>query len=161
MSVVRQWVRGRHRHLRLLAIGAWLAMAGCSGSDGVQPDPAVEQFVGDWLATSMVLTSAANPDVHPDLIELGATFSVNVQPSGQYTAILLYSGQAQTEIGQLTVSGGSVTLQPSYPPSAQPATSSYSFPDADHFVLDGNTEFDFNLDGTPEAATAHIVFARK
>ena len=161
MSVVRQWVWGDHRHLRLLAIGLWLAAAGCTGSDAVQSDPAVAPFVGDWLATSMVITSAANPDVHPDLIELGATFSVNVQPSGQYTAILIYSGQAQTEIGQLTVSGGFVTLQPSYPPGAPPATSSFSFPDADHFVLDGDTEFDFNLDGTAEAATAHIAFTRK
>jgi len=161
MSVVRQWFPGGHRRLRAVAVGLWLAATGCSGSDGVQPDPSVAPFVGDWLATSMVLTSAANPDVHPDLIAFGATFSVNVQPSGQYTAILLYAGQARTEIGQLAVSAGSVTLRPSYPSGAQPATSSYSFSDADHFVLDGDTEFDFNLDGTPEAATAHMEFARK
>ncbi len=54
-----------------------------------------------------------------------------------------------------------MTLQPSFPSGAASATSTFSFPDADHFVLDGTTEFDFNLDGTSEAATAHIAFARK
>lgn len=159
MRLVRQRFSGIHRIFAVL-LATGIAAAGCS-SDAVQDDPAVAPFVGEWLATSMVLTSAANPDVHPDLIELGATFSVNVQPSGQYTAILLYSGQSQTEIGQLTVSGNAVTLQPTFPAGADGATSTYSFADADHLVLDGDTEFDFNLDGTPEAATAHIALARK
>jgi hypothetical protein len=160
MSVVRRRVWG-WRQLLPAFLAALSFATGCTGSDGVQVDPAVAPFVGDWLATAMVLTSVANPDVHPDLIEVGATFSVNIQPSGQYTAILLFSGQSQTEIGQLTVSGGSVTLHPSFPAGAAAATSTFSFPDADHLVLDGSTEFDFNLDGTSEAATAHVELARK
>lgn len=160
MSVVRRRFAGWRVSPPLLLVSI-LAGWACSGSDTVRADPEVAPFVGDWLATSMVLTSVANPDVHPDLIDVGATFSVNIQPSGQYTAILLYAGQSQTEIGQLTISGSMVTLQPSFPSNAAAATSTYSFPDANHLVLDGSTEFDFNLDGTDEAATAHIEFTRK
>ena len=160
MIVVPQ--RFRRSRWVLPALLTALALApGCGSSGGVQTDAAVAPFVGDWLATTMVLTSVANPDVHPDLISLGATFSVDVQPSGQYTAILIYSGQTQTEIGQLSVSGGTVTLQPSFPAGAPAAISDYTFPDPDHFVLDGATEFDFNLDGTAEAAQAHIAFSRR
>ena len=159
MIVARCGFPGR-AGLVLLLLAAVLPLGGCT-SDTLNVDPAVAPFVGDWLAASMVITSVADPDVHPDLIEVGATFSVNVQPSGQYTAILLYAGQSQTEIGQLSVSGSNVTLQPSFPSDAAPATSAYSFPDVDHLVLDGATEFDFNVDGTPEAAQAHIELARR
>jgi hypothetical protein len=160
MSVVRRGIRAYWPLLVAVLAAVPLAPA-CTSDDAVLPDPAVAPFVGEWLATSMVITSVANPDVHPDLIEIGATFSVNVQPSGQYTAILLYSGQTQTEIGQLEASGSTVTLTPSFPTNAPAATSTYAFPDADHLVLDGETEFDFNLDGTSEQATAHIELARR
>lgn len=159
MRIPRQQ-RGRAAAILAAWVGV-LVLGGCGGSDPVTADPAVEPFVGDWAATSLVLTSVANPDVHPDLIALGSTFTINVQPSGQYTAILLYAGQSQTEIGHITVSGNSVTLHPEIPPDGVSATSTYSFPDADHLVLDGDTEFDFNLDGTSEAATAHFELARK
>lgn len=156
---------GRHVRGRMMAalgvIVTTLVLGACgSSSDLVQPDPAVAPFVGDWKATALVLTSVANPDVHPDVISLGATFTINVQPSGQYTAILIFSGQDHTEIGQVTVSGNSITLHPQVPPGPD-ATSAYSFPDPDHLVLDGETQFDFNLDGTEEAALAHIELERK
>lgn len=137
-----------------------LTLAGCGGSDAVAPDDGIAQFVGDWDATAFVLTSVANPDVHPDLIEIGATFSMNVQPSGQYTAILLYAGQSQTEIGTVEVSGSTVILHRDFPAAAT-SSSTFAFSGPDHFTMDGDTEFDFNLDGTAEPARGHIEFARK
>lgn len=158
-GVRRMWGRGKSV---LGAAAAVVLLSSCGGSsDPVVADPAVAPFVGDWNATALVVTSVANPDVHPDLIALGATFSINVQPSGQYTAILIYAGQPNTQIGQVSVSGSRITLHPEVPPGEPDATSTYSFPDADHLVLDGETEFDFNLDGTPEPALAHIELARK
>jgi len=146
--------------------GAWvtaLGLAACGGSsETVTPDLSVAPFVGDWSATAMVLSSVANPDIQPDLISgFGASFTINVQPSGQYTAILIFAGQASTQIGQVTVSGSTITLRPEVPPNEPDATSTYAFPDANHLVLDGDTEFDFNFDGTAEAATAHIELERK
>jgi hypothetical protein len=107
----------------------------------------------------MVITSVANPDVSPDLIQLGATFSLNVQPSGQYTAILIYAEQASTEIGVLSVSGNVVTMTRSFP---NVATSTALFVlEGSHLTLDGDTDFDFNLDGTTEPALAHFELTKQ
>ncbi len=160
MNGVRR-VHGRRKAVLGAVVVTLLLVACGDSSDPVAPDPAVAPFVGDWNATALVITSVANPDIHPDLIALGATFTINVQPSGQYTAILIYAGQPSTQIGQVTVSGSSITLHPQVPAGEPDATSAYSFPDANHLVLDGETEFDFNLDGTNEPAVAHIELARK
>jgi len=135
-----------------------LVLAAC-GSENLAPDPAFAPFVGDWDATKLVLTSVANPDIAPDLIAMGASFKLNIQPSGQYTAILIYAQQASTEIGTISVSGNTVTLKRDFPsPSTTAAVFAMS---GDRLTLDGNTEFDFNLDGTPEAAVAHFELKRR
>lgn len=145
-----------------LCLGVALALGAC-GDDPADidttPDPAIAPFVGDWRASAMVLTNKANPSVAPDLIAEGAQFDLNVQPSGQYTAILTYQQQASTEIGFLSVSGSVVTLQRTFP-SAQTSTASYSF-SGSTLTLVGDSEFDFNLDGTPEEATAEIVLQKR
>ena len=107
----------------------------------------------------MVLTNKANPDVAPDLIQEGAQFDLNVQPSGQYTAILTYLQQASTEIGFISVSGSTVILERNFP-SAQTSTAVYRF-SGGQLILDGDSEFDFNLDGTAEPAEAHIVLDKR
>ena len=134
------------------------ALASCS-SDGLEPDPALAPFVGDWDATRLVLTSVANPDIAPDLIALGAAFKLNVQASGQYTAILIYAEQASTEIGVITVSGNTVTLRRDFPTSS--TTSATYVMSGNRLTLDGDSEFDFNLDGSPEAAVAHFELLRR
>ncbi|MFQ5537305.1 MAG: hypothetical protein ACE5GJ_07615 [Gemmatimonadota bacterium] len=142
-------------------IVAVLFLAACGSDDSPsEPDSELSALVGDWEATTLELTNTANPAVVVDLIEQGATFTLNVQPSGQYTAILIFSQQAQTEIGQLTVSGATVTLQPEYPSGLPPTTATYTL-EGGRLTLDGDTEFDFNLDGTPEAARSHIVLVRQ
>lgn len=133
-------------------------VAGCGG-DSVGPDPSVALLVGDWDATRVVLTSVANPQVKPELIALGAAFRLNIQPSGQYTAILLYAAQSSTEIGTLSVSGNTVTMKRNFPTLA---TSAALFAlEGNHLTLDGDSEFDFNLDGTPEPALAHFELLRR
>ncbi len=135
------------------------ALEGCGSSSAVEPNPGIAPLVGFWEATSMVITNVANPSVAPDLITLGAKFTFDVEPSGQYTAILVFAGQSSTEIGMLTLNGDVLTLQRQHP-SPQVSTSRITL-DGDHLTMDGPTEFDFNLDGTPEAATAHIELVRK
>jgi hypothetical protein len=152
-----RWARSpRLRNVLLFA--ALMTMA-CSGDKGTEPDPAIAPFVGDWAAQSLVLTSQANPDISGDIIQLGATFTLNVQPSGQYTAILLYAGQSLTEIGSIEVSGSTVTLRQTFP-SASTSAGVFSF-EGGHLIIDANTEFDFNQDGTPESALAHFDLVKK
>lgn len=133
--------------------------AACGGEDPVVVDPLVSPLVGDWTATAMVITSVANPDVAPELIGLGASFTLNVQPSGQYTAILIYAEQASTEIGFLSVSGNVVTMTHSFPDTK--TTSATYVLAGNRLTLDGDTDFDFNLDGTPEPALAHFELERR
>lgn len=148
----RGWRRGA------AAIALVLALAACGGG-GTDVDPALAPFVGDWQATQLVLTSVANPQVSPDLIALGATFTLNVQPSGQYTAILIYAEQASTEIGTIRVSGNTVTLNRDFPGRGT-TNAVYAF-SGNRLTLDGDSEFDFNLDGTPEPAVVHMEFVKQ
>ncbi len=146
--------------------GGWLAFAallamGCGGnSTGPDQAPDLLPFVGSWRATSLIVTSKANPAVHPDLVQEGAQFDLDVQPSGQYTAILTYSGQASTEIGMASVSGNIVTLARTFPPPPQTTTATYTL-QGDLLTLEGDTEFDFNLDGTPEDARTRTTLLRR
>lgn len=152
-----------HRALpRATAILAALALlvTACGGSGTVEPDPDLAPLVGDWEATELTLTNVAAPGQSVDLIQQGAGFSLNVQPSGQYTAILVFGGQDQTEIGQAEVSGNRLTLIPNVPAGQPTTTGTYTL-QGDVLTLDGSTEFDFNLDGTPEPATVHLVLARE
>ena len=63
--------------------------------------------MGEWIAESMVVTSKANPEVAPDITQppSNATFTLSVQPSGRYLAILAGYGQSSSESGVLTVEG--------------------------------------------------------
>ncbi len=155
----RRFVSRWSRWLTSMPLVAALLLAGCK-SGVVEPDTSIGALVGDWQATALVITNVADPSVHPDLIQLGATFTLNVQPSGQYTAILVYNGQPKTEIGQLSVRGDSITLSPSSATSGAATTGTYSV-DASTLTIDGDTKFDFNLDGQSEPAKAHIVFEKK
>ena len=109
----------------------------------------------DWLAESLVMTSVANPEVVTDLVALGAVFTLSVQPSGRYTAILEGFGQSSSEFGRLTVDGASVVLMPESPPG--PESRALWERVGDSVILEGDSDFDFNLDGTTEPATLRQV----
>ena len=154
---VSRWARGSN--LRSVLIFAAFMATACSGDKSTEPDTGIAPFVGDWAAQSLVLTSQTNPDISQDIIQLGATFTLNVQPSGQYTAILLYSGSSLTEIGTLEVSGTTVTQHATFP-SAYTAAGVFSF-EGNHLILDSNIEFDVNGDGIKEAFLAHYDLVKK
>ena len=151
--------RARSPRLRNVLFLAVLLATACSGGKSTEPDPALAPFVGDWIAQSLVLTSQANPDISQDIIQMGATFTLNVQPSGQYTAILLYSGNSLTEIGTLEVSGTTVTQHATFP-SAYTAAGVFSF-EGGHLILDSNIQFDVNGDGIKESFVAHYDLVKK
>ena len=145
---------------------AWVLVAallgGCGGEEGgtgiIEPDPAVAPFVGTWDAEVFTVTSDADPGIVADLMEDGS-FTINVQPSGTYTATLEFGGlQVGVEIGQLSVSGSFLTLNPN---GNDPATSEYTFVEEDYLRLEGPTEFDFNLDDELEPAQAFIELQRR
>jgi hypothetical protein len=142
---------------------AAIALVACRGDDPVvdQIDPAVAPFVGTWDAVEFTVTNDADTTDVADLLTDGS-FTVNIQPSGLYTATLVLGVlNPFVEIGQLTVSGNVITLTPTGGPGPCPASSVYAFPDANTLVLDGPTCLDVNLDGEDEDAQAHIVLERR
>lgn len=146
------------RSLRWVALAAFALLACGEDQPGPGGDPALAALVGEWNATQLVLTSVANPGTSVDIVAMGAEFTLNIQPSGQYTAILLFSGQAGTEIGFVSVSGNTLILRRNFP-SEETTTAVYQL-SGNRLVMDGETDFDFNLDGSAEAATAHFDLTR-
>lgn len=138
--------------------------AACGGDQGPDVDPAIAPFVGTWVADSLTITNQANPTQVANILDptFGGSFSINVQPSGQYTATLTVYAQANPEIGWLSVINAStLSLTPTIPAGRPVATASYVFQSDDYLILDGATEFDFNLDGTDEVALAHFELERQ
>ena len=154
---------------RLLVTGALtLGAIGCGadpadpGDTGDSGDSADADYnpdfmVGDWLADSLVMTSTANSEVVANLVELGAVFTLSVQPPGRYTAILQGFGQSSSESGRLTVEGEYVILTPMSPPGPQSEALWERM--GESVILEGESEFDFNLDGTDETATLRQVLS--
>jgi len=151
----------KRRRLAALFLAA-CALSACSGGSEIEADPAVAPFVGTWDAEAFEVTSDADPTIQVDVLAIPAAFYISIEPSGQYTATLEHPLGAAIEIGQLTVIGATVRLDPSIPADGVTATSSFVFTADDYLVLDGPTEYDFNGDFVAdEAATAHIELQRR
>lgn len=124
---------------------------GDDDSTGPQVNP--DFMVGEWIAESMVVTSKANPEVAPDIIQplSNATFTLSVQPSGRYLAILAGYGQASSESGVLTVEGQYIIFMRQLP-SPEESRARWGRTGSS-VILEGDTDFHFNLDGIMESAT--------
>ncbi len=148
--------------VRLLTIwGVSTLGAMACGADPVDPeDPDDPEYnpgfmVGDWLADSLVMTSVANSEVVEYLVARGAVFTLSVQPSGRYTAILEGFGQSSSESGRLTVDGMYVILYPQVP--LGPLSQALWERVGDSVILEGGSDFDFNRNGTAERALLRQV----
>lgn len=146
--------------LGMITVSLALVACGGGGEDTpFVPNEAIQPFVGTWDAEVFTVTLNADTTIVFDVTEDGS-FDLNIQPSGLYTATLVFGSIPLVEIGQLSVEGNFVTLRPNAPDTS-PATSAFTFIRDDFLRLLGPTEFDFNLDGTPEAAEALIELQRR
>jgi len=108
----------------------------------------------------MVVTSKDDPTVAPDLVQqYGATFTLDVGADGRYTAALGYGGQAgPPEEGTITGTSTTLTLDPDGDEAPRDGTWAL---EGSTLVIDSETAFDFNFDGTPESAYLHLEMARR
>ena len=144
-------MRSFRAFFRSLFMAAIVTSAAC-GSDGVAgPDDDLRFLVGDWEADVLVVSDPTNTAADVDLIAAGATFRINVQPSGAYTATLTAGVVPFTEIGSLEVDGNQITFYRDFP-SADTATGTLTQLSPDRIRLLGETRFDFDSDGTAEDA---------
>ncbi len=145
------------------ASALWLAflLIGCGGGGDTtgptSPQSGPDFMVGDWIVESMVVTSLANPDVAPDIVAppLNATFTLTMQPSGRYTAILSGYGQSSSESGTLAVEGSEIVFHRQLPTTGESRANWER--DGSAVIFFGATDFDFNLDGTTEPASLRTV----
>jgi len=146
--------------------GGWLwlivpmVLVGCDEDDLLgTPDPALDPMVGAWNATEFRVSPAAAPALGFDVIAQGGTFAMEIEPSGRYAAVLGFEGLVSTELGVVTVDGNQLIQTPQSPPG-DPVTIDWSMPGPDRLILDGESEFDFDQNGTPDPAIVHIDLTR-
>jgi hypothetical protein len=138
----------------LLALLSALLLTGC-GDSGTEPKNELEPLVGVWEAQALVITEQSDPDRILDIIAEGGQFTLSILSTGHYSARLsLPLVGASTEAGTVTVSGNQFTITPTSPPG--PSTTGTWSLEGGVLYLDGATEFDFDLDGTREAADVHF-----
>lgn len=142
--------------LSFLLVAGVLTAAGCSSA--TDPGPPAS-LVGTWDATRMVLTSRDDPEISPDLIEEGASFTLVIDDDGRYSASLEFADQSSTERGTLEVSGSTITFDPDG--DDPPRDGSWSLEGDGTLVIEGETSFDFNLDGVPESADLLLELERR
>lgn len=153
----------RSRRLSSLAPAVALlafAATGCSDATGPRDLEGVAFLVGTWQADSLVATAVADANRTENLLAGGASFSINVQPSGQYTATLTVFGFPSTEIGRLTLEGTSLTLYREFP-SADTASATLTQLGPDRVRLLGATTFQFSPTIGPEEASLLAEMVRQ
>lgn len=151
----RRW--GRTVWAGIFALVATTAACGETTTPPPPEENPVEPFVGTWDAVVFDVTSDADTTQVADLT-IDGVFVVNFQPSGIYTATLTFGGIPLVEIGVVSVGSGFLTLRPN---GGDPATSSFVFATPDSLILDGPTEFDFNIDQILDPAQSHIELTRR
>ncbi len=145
--------------MKASSLGAALLVAvavGCSDSTS----PALpSDFVGDWLASSYVLTNIANTSQSEDLIGLGMTLSITFTETS-------YSGTADfldepTDMfsGTYTISGNQLILDEV--DQLEPDMMTYTL-SGNTMTLAGNDEqYDFDNDGQEDPATFVMVLGKQ
>ena len=141
-----------------LGVALFVAVGvGCSGdSTGVA---SASDFVGDWLASSYVVTSVANTSQTQDLTALGMTLAITFTET-TYSGSVSFPGEVtETFSGTYTISGNQLTLN----------ETGQGTPDIMTYSLSGNTltlsgddeQYDFDDDGQEDPATFTTVLARQ
>ena len=130
------------------------SVAAC-GKSVIEADPTIAAWVGTWDADSLTMTNKADTTVVANVLDFGS-FVIVIEESGQDTATLAVSGSPGVEIGDLDIIGTTLELKRTFPPPPSTAASSFVFTADDYVILDGDSQFDFNLDQDPEAAQAHF-----
>ena len=143
-----------------LGVALLLAVAvGCSDSDNSTGPASPSDFVGDWLASSYVVTNIANTSQSEDLTALGMTLSITFTET-TYSGSASFPGEAtETFSGTYTIEGNQLTLNETG--ESETDTMTYTLA-GDTMTLSGlDDEYDFDDDGQDEPATFTTVLARQ
>ncbi len=143
-----------------LGVALFVAVAvGCSDSGNSTGVASASDFVGDWLATSYVVTNIANTSQSQDLTALGMTLSITFTET-TYSGTANFTGEAmETFSGTYTIDGNQLTLNETGELETDTMT----------YALSGNTmtlsglddQYDFDDDGVEDPASWVMVLQRQ
>lgn len=144
----------RTRTLFALIAAALLLPSGCS-DDPVEP-PSVENFARSWSLTSCAYRSNANPALSADLVGSGWAINLFVNDNGRLRyAWTPPGGEPDFWDGSWSVDGGALVV------TRDGFGFSWEFEarvqEASMTMSGAQAEYDFDNDGTPEAATWNLA----
>ena len=135
------------------------AAVGCSDSGSSTGPTAPSDFVGDWLASSWVLTSVANTSQSADFIALGMALSITFTETTYSGTVNMDGGVVDTFSGTYTISGSQLILNETGETELDTMTYSLS---GNAMTLSGDDEaYDFDQDGQDDPATFTMVLAKQ
>jgi len=137
---------------RSLAVAGLAVAFACS--DAVAP----EDIAGTWTATQFEFTSVANSSVTFDVIGEGGSASLTFNANGTYSITFALGGPPETDSGTYAIDGSRFTLDEGTGDEVS-GTIDLSGDTLTLRITQG-IEFDFDDDGTDEAATVVIVLTR-
>jgi hypothetical protein len=129
---------------------------GCNDSTG---PASPSDFVGDWLASSYVLTMVENTSMSADLIEFGMTLSITFTET-TYTGTSTFPGEDPEPFsGTYTIEGNQLTLNEVG--ELEPDTMTYTL-SGNTLTFTGTDEtYDFDDDGQEDPASFTMVFQKQ
>ncbi len=143
-----------------LGLALFVAVAaGCSDSGNSTGPASPSDFVGDWLASSYVVTSIANTSLSEDLVPLGMTLSITFTET-TYSGTVVFPGEpTETFSGTYAINGNQLTVDETG--ELEPDTMTYTL-SGNTMTLSGDDEdHDFDEDGQDDLATFVMVLAKQ
>jgi len=146
--------------LKRLSVAAVLLMligfaGGCDELTGGGDDP-LAALAGTWITTAHVMTNNANTSQQLDLYAAGNRVTLIIQDNGNFTITFTDSEGTDSDSGTMTIDGSTITVNTT---GSETFDLTYLLVGGVFTLTDPNSEYDFDDDGTDEAATEVMVFA--
>ncbi|MFH1679773.1 MAG: hypothetical protein ABIH26_03915 [Candidatus Eisenbacteria bacterium] len=154
------------RFVAIALVASFLLIWGCGGDDGdngMEPDLiTIEDFAGTWNAAAFQMTANANPAMMLDLIAIGGSLTMISGATGAFTATALIPNPQTMELDTIPLAGyysllsqDSVTIAftPEIPPLFTDLSVLFTLDEDTLDILNEDTLFDFDEDGTEEETT--------
>ena len=161
MSFLKPW--------GVLALLPVILFTGCS-DDGSEPDLiTIADFAGSWETVTYRVTNSAIPAISLEIISLGAAMEWDADESGNFTGsafipAVLAGQDLNLDVGGTfsLISQDSVVINfvPEIPPFLTQTRAEFELTGNLLSFIDENSTFDFDGDGTEEAAIFEGTFMR-
>jgi len=120
--------------------------------------PVPAEVVGTWTTTEFVFINKADTTQKFDLISNGGSFVLEIDADGNFTSTTTFGTFVETETGTLSFSGDQVTITETGEPGSETIT--YSVSGNTMILVDSDSEFDFDDNGSDDPAILRITLQK-